>query len=66
MAHVFLTGDRQVGKSRAVRRAAELTGRPLKGFLTRFLTAERGSSSLYMFSCRGTLSVPSASMALFT
>ena len=48
MAHVFLTGDRQVGKSRALRRAAEMTGRPVRGFLTRFPTAERGSSSLYM------------------
>ncbi len=46
--HVFLTGDRRVGKSRAVKRVTEMTSRPLKGFLTRFLTSERGSSSLYM------------------
>ena len=46
--HVFLTGNRQTGKSRAVRRAAEMLGRPCKGFLTCFLTRERGSSSLYM------------------
>ncbi len=46
--HVFLTGDRQIGKSRAVRAASEALGRPLAGFWTRFLTRERGSSSLYM------------------
>ena len=46
--HVFLTGDRRVGKSRAVKRVTEMTSRPIKGFLTRFLTSERGSSSLYM------------------
>lgn len=46
--HVFLTGERQIGKSRAV--AAALAGleRPVYGFRTRFLTRERGSSSLYM------------------
>ena len=46
--HVFLTGERQIGKSRAVRRAAELLGRPVTGFRTCFLTRERGTSSLYM------------------
>ena len=46
--HVFVTGERQTGKSRAVRRAAEMLGRPCKGFLTCFLTRERGTSSLYM------------------
>lgn len=46
--HVFLTGDRQVGKSRAIARTAAAMGRPVYGFRTRFLTRERGSSSLYM------------------
>ncbi len=46
--HVFLTGDRQVGKSWAVSRAAEATGKPCVGFLTRFLTPEHGASALYM------------------
>ena len=46
--HVFLTGDRQIGKSRAIRRAIEIMGLPCRGFCTRFLTRERGSSSLYM------------------
>ena len=46
--HVFLTGDRQVGKSRAVNGALALLGRPVYGFRTRFLTRERGSSSLYI------------------
>ena len=46
--HVFLTGEKQIGKSRAIRRAAELLGLPCAGFRTRFLTRERGSSALYM------------------
>ncbi len=46
--HVFLTGERQIGKSRALNRAAELLGMPCRGFRTRFLTRERGSGSLYM------------------
>ena len=32
--HVFLTGERGIGKSSAVRRAAELDGRPWHGFIT--------------------------------
>ncbi len=51
--HVFLTGERQIGKSRAVREAAEMLGRPCAGFRTRFLTRERGSSSLYMVPAAG-------------
>ena len=46
--HVFLTGDRQIGKSRALNGALDLIGMPVYGFRTRFLTRERGSSSLYM------------------
>ena len=46
--HVFLTGERQIGKSRALNRAAEMLEKPCRGFRTRFLTKERGSSSLYM------------------
>lgn len=46
--HVFLTGDRQIGKSLAVIRAADAMALPCRGFLTRFLTEERGGSSLYM------------------
>lgn len=46
--HVFLTGEKQIGKSRALRRAAEELGLPVAGFRTRFLTRERGSSALYM------------------
>ena len=48
--HVFLTGERQIGKSRALSRAVERLGLPCYGFRTRFLTKERGSSSLYMVS----------------
>ena len=43
--HVFLTGDRGAGKSWIARRAAELTGRPCYGFVTRF-DGER--KALYM------------------
>ncbi len=46
--HVFLTGDRGVGKSFALRRTAELSGLPCAGFRTRFLTRENGASALYM------------------
>lgn len=46
--HVFLTGERQIGKSRAIAGAVALLGKPVYGFRTRFLTRERGSSSLYM------------------
>ena len=45
--HVFLTGDRRVGKSTAVLRTAKALQLPRRGFLTRFLTGERGSA-LYM------------------
>ncbi|MBR6707889.1 MAG: nucleotide kinase [Clostridia bacterium] len=51
--HVFLTGERQIGKSRVVRAAAEILGKPCAGFRTRFLTRERGSSSLYMVPAAG-------------
>lgn len=46
--HVFLTGDRQIGKSRALNGALAQLNLPVFGFRTRFLTRERGSSSLYM------------------
>jgi len=46
--HVFLTGEKQIGKTRALNRAVELINLPCYGFRTRFLTRERGSSSLYM------------------
>ena len=46
--HVFLTGDRQIGKSRALNGALAQLRLPVYGFRTRFLTRERGSSSLYM------------------
>lgn len=46
--HVFLTGDRQIGKSRALNGALAQLQLPVWGFRTRFLTRERGSSSLYM------------------
>ncbi len=46
--HVFLTGERQIGKSWAVRRTAEALSLPCKGFLTRFLAGEKGGSALYM------------------
>ena len=46
--HVFLTGDRQIGKSRALNGALAQLNLPVYGFRTRFLTRERGSSSLYM------------------
>lgn len=46
--HVFLIGDKGCGKSWAVRRAAELLGRPCFGFITRFEGPDRHSSSLYL------------------
>ncbi len=46
--HVFLTGDRGSGKSWIVRQAAERTGRPCYGFLTRFAGRDRLASALYM------------------
>ena len=46
--HVFLTGERQVGKSRALNRVLAQLNLPVYGFRTRFLTRERGSSELYM------------------
>ena len=46
--HVFLTGDKGCGKSWAVRRAAELFGRPCFGFITRFEGPDRHSSALYL------------------
>ncbi|MDO5326787.1 MAG: nucleoside-triphosphatase [Clostridia bacterium] len=60
--HVFLTGDRQIGKSRAVRRAADALERPCYGFRTQFLTKERGTSSLYMVSPQGEPTLDEAHM----
>jgi len=51
--HVFITGERQIGKSRAIRRISEAMGRPLYGFRTQFLDRERGRSSLYMNAPQG-------------
>ena len=60
--HVFLTGDRQIGKSRAVRRVTEAMGLPSYGFRTQFLTKERGASSLYMVSPQGEPTLDEAHM----
>ncbi len=46
--HVFLTGDKQIGKSTALRRAAALLGRPLYGFRTFFLDRTDAQKALYM------------------
>ena len=46
--HVFLTGERGIGKTRVVRQAAELLGRPCHGFVTRFSSENRSESPLYM------------------
>lgn len=46
--HVFLTGERGAGKSRTALRAAEMSGRPCYGFLTRFGGENRQRSALYM------------------
>ena len=46
--HVFLTGERGIGKSTVVRAAARLTGRPCYGFCTRFETEDRHASALYL------------------
>lgn len=46
--HVFLTGERGAGKSWTVRRAAEITGRPCYGFVTRFEDGARQGAALYM------------------
>lgn len=46
--HIFLTGERGVGKSWTVRRAAEITGRMCYGFVTRFPGGERQGAILYM------------------
>lgn len=42
--HVFVTGERQIGKSVVIQRAVSLLGLPAYGFLTRF----HGGDSLYM------------------
>ena len=60
--HVFLTGERQIGKSRAISRVAEALGRPCYGFRTRFLTRERGASSLYMIPPQGDPTLDEAHM----
>ena len=46
--HVFLTGDRGVGKSRAAAAAAALIRRPCRGFRTAFRTEDRHASMLYL------------------
>ena len=43
--HVFLTGDRGAGKSWIARRAAEKTGRPCYGFVTRFSAGARQAAA---------------------
>lgn len=46
--HVFLTGERGIGKSVVAEKAAALLGRPCYGFMTRFLSKEHEKSALYM------------------
>ena len=46
--HVFLTGDVQIGKSTAIRRAIAQLGRPVYGFRTFFTDRESAEKSLYM------------------
>ena len=47
--HVFLTGERGIGKSRAAASAAALLGRPCLGFRTAFLAEDHRASALYLF-----------------
>ena len=51
--HVFLTGERGIGKSWAIQRAVTLLGRTPYGFLTRFQTGQDGTASLHMISPSG-------------
>lgn len=44
--HVFLTGDVQIGKSTAIRRAIAQLGRPVYGFRTFFTDRESAEKSL--------------------
>ena len=46
--HVFLTGDVQIGKSTAIRRAIAQLGRPVYGFRTFFTDRESAGKALYM------------------
>ena len=48
--HVFLTGERGIGKSQAIRTAVSLIGRVPYGFLTRFGTEGDPTAALYMVS----------------
>lgn len=50
--HVFLTGDVQIGKSTAIRRAIAQLGRPVYGFRTFFTDRESAEKSLYDAACR--------------
>ena len=61
--HVFLTGDKGVGKSRAAREALRLTGRPAFGFRSRFETADYRASSLYLLPADGPLCPDEAHLA---
>lgn len=47
--HVFLTGDRGIGKSRAAAAAAALLRRPCLGFRTAFMAEDHRASALYLF-----------------
>ena len=47
--HVFLTGDRGIGKSRAAAAAAALLRRTCLGFRTAFMTEDHRASALYLF-----------------
>lgn len=46
--HVFLTGEKQVGKSTALHSAAAMLGRPVYGFRTFFVDRMDDQKSLYM------------------
>ena len=46
--HVFLTGEKGIGKSRTAAAAAALLGLPCVGFRTAFQTEDRHASSLYL------------------
>ena len=61
--HVFLTGDKGCGKSWAVRRTAELFGRPCYGFITRFEGPDRHSSSLYLLPASAPEQIDTAHLA---
>ncbi len=61
--HVFLTGDRGIGKSWAAASAAALLQRPCLGFRTAFLAKDHRASALYLFPAGADCPSPEARVA---